>query len=34
VVVAERIGQPPDYPVLPGFTEGRYLKFVVARVVA
>jgi len=32
LVVAERLGLPPDYPVLPAFTEGDYLKILVARV--
>lgn len=32
LVIAERLGQPADYPVLSGFPEGRYLKLVLARV--
>jgi 23S rRNA (cytosine1962-C5)-methyltransferase len=28
--IVERVGLPPDYPVVPGFPEGNYLKFVVA----
>jgi len=26
-LVLKHLGLPPDYPVLPGFEEGRYLKF-------
>jgi 23S rRNA (cytosine1962-C5)-methyltransferase len=29
LAITRRIGQPPDYPVLPGFPEGEYLKFYV-----
>jgi 23S rRNA (cytosine1962-C5)-methyltransferase len=32
VQVVHEAGQPPDHPVLAAFPEGRYLKFVVARV--
>lgn len=32
LVVSERLGLPPDFPVLPAFTEGDYLKILVARV--
>lgn len=32
VRVLEVRGQPPDHPSLPGFPEGRYLKFVILRV--
>lgn len=31
VIITERLGQPPDYPVSPGFSEGRYLKFFVVQ---
>lgn len=33
LIIAQRLGQPADYPVLSGFPEGRYLKLVLARVV-
>jgi len=32
LVVAERLGLPPDFPVLPAFVEGDYLKILVAQV--
>ena len=31
LVVTEQLGLPPDFPVLPAFTEGAYLKILVAR---
>jgi 23S rRNA (cytosine1962-C5)-methyltransferase len=31
LVVTERLGQPPDYPISTGFPEGSYLKFLVVR---
>jgi 23S rRNA (cytosine1962-C5)-methyltransferase len=30
LIVTQRLGQPPDYPVLPGFSEGAYLKLLIA----
>ena len=30
LLVLERLGLPPDYPVAPGFPEGNYLKFYLA----
>jgi 23S rRNA (cytosine1962-C5)-methyltransferase len=30
LLVIERLGLPPDYPVAPGFPEGNYLKFFLA----
>ncbi|MFH1132090.1 MAG: class I SAM-dependent rRNA methyltransferase [Pseudomonadota bacterium] len=30
LLISERIGQPPDFPVSPGFAEGNYLKAFVA----
>jgi 23S rRNA (cytosine1962-C5)-methyltransferase len=30
VLIVERVGLPPDYPVAPGFPEGNYLKFAMA----
>ena len=32
VLITDRIGQPADFPVTPGFAEGRYLKVAVCRV--
>jgi 23S rRNA (cytosine1962-C5)-methyltransferase len=34
IVITERLGQPPDYPVSPGFPEGRYLKVALVQVIA
>jgi 23S rRNA (cytosine1962-C5)-methyltransferase len=31
-VITHRLGLPPDFPVLPSFPEGRYLKIALARV--
>jgi 23S rRNA G2069 N7-methylase RlmK/C1962 C5-methylase RlmI len=28
--IFQRVGQPPDYPVAPGFPEGNYLKVALA----
>lgn len=30
LIITQRLGQPPDYPVLTGFSEGAYLKLLVA----